>query len=508
MCRKPECSTCSSQPEFVTVHYECYELFERNCRRPEADLLMQLWFLATCKRPWRGSWPVWLHTHASGLDADALAKTAELVGLPQLSRLPAELLDTIHDLSRDSLFWKCVWALWLAADVSPDPGPPHTIPLRDVLAWEAGGDLERAPAPSCVPVRLTIHPQGISKVERIADRPPYDVDLRTCSAYAFIDAQNIDGIMVQLQNGHLRLEVRCSMRKMLVWNTPTPPCVPRRAYLQQPTNIFHAVEADSIQGMTFIYTDGGRLAAVYFHHAEDSCADTLDQTLRGFSHVHFVWIYLPIPKGDRLLAFGVRQITGREIKDEKTLIFARTQRGGDAIIGPQLPEPMQDEPVFTARSAPVTLLVEEPNIGGDPAPFFDAYSRLDPYSPMPFVLDRPRGTPHSPPVFYSQAPLEEVVSTLTFDYPVSGACAGILFRYRNGAVRTVGECRLHVHPTEEVVEPQSLCFRNPVSAWNGLIVQFQHVPKHDDTEEWECHPLKGVLRFFFDSIRATLQVVP
>jgi hypothetical protein len=123
-------------------------------------------------------------------------------------------------------------------------------------------------------------------------------------------------------------------------------------------------------------------------------------------------------------------------------------------------------------------------------------------------LERPGPCPIDD-AYFSWAPLGDVSSTLVFYDQHTGTCQGIVFHYKNGAARAVGQCRPHVDPAESVVKPVRLCFRATSSTRrNQMIYKVQVKFKQDasttctektekDIEGWESQPMQGLVKFWF-----------
>ena len=142
LCRYPDCRKCAASPELAPVHFDCFEIFKQRCSVRALDALSRLWPFAAWASPWRGAQPI--HLSASLVDTGTSRTIARFCGLPLLSTLPPELLETIRHYSKHSLLWRCIPMLQVAVQVSgTESGPILTVPLRDVLVWERDGKLER-----------------------------------------------------------------------------------------------------------------------------------------------------------------------------------------------------------------------------------------------------------------------------------------------------------------------------------------------------------------------------
>lgn len=94
------------------------------------------------------------------------------------------------------------------------------------------------------------------------------------------------------------------------------------------------------------------------------------------------WVYLPLPKNDRLLVLGVRRGSRSKMN-----MLVRTRPIGDVIIGTYITGEFRD--VCLAKSAPVTIVYNEPP-GRSPVDIFGAYCRSPDRLELsnPFPLER------------------------------------------------------------------------------------------------------------------------
>ena len=93
VCRNQICRTCSSSPEYAPIHYDCHEIFRKECAVDATDALCRLWILAAWRNPWRGALP--LHLSSERPDRDMIRRVAHLGGFPLLSHLPLELVERV-----------------------------------------------------------------------------------------------------------------------------------------------------------------------------------------------------------------------------------------------------------------------------------------------------------------------------------------------------------------------------------------------------------------------------
>ncbi|KAK3941536.1 hypothetical protein QBC46DRAFT_430920 [Diplogelasinospora grovesii] len=470
-CRFPDCETCAASPEFVQIHFDCFEIFKQRCSVSASDALSRLWILAAWRDPWRGSPPIHLSAPMDDI---------RFCGLPLLCTLPLELLEMIRHYSRYSLLWRCIPVLQLAAYVSAtDPEPLLTVPLRELLFWERGGQFERvtgsrSPLPT---LRLTVDSAGISKVERLPGLPLYAGECSSRSAFILRDEASISEVVAQLKDGRLRLDVPARLGQLPIWNTPAPPSLTFcKVYpAERACQAFYAVEMDEIKGITFFFSFDD-LCGIHIHRSEESCAmDTFARIFQQPFRRAVVWIYLPISKCDRVLVLGMREAVQAP---HNRSILVRMERVGDIIIA--------------CRG--------------------DVKEVKDWLPPRRLPFAKPGPSPIEDHAYFSWAPLGGVASTLVFYDQRTGSCRGIVFHYQNGGSRAVGECRLHVDPAESVVRPARLCFRADScpsryhSTRNRMIdmvqVKFEQgaAPTNDaetDIDGWKSRPMKGLVKFWF-----------
>lgn len=308
-----------------------------------------------------------------------------------------------------------------------------------------------------------------------------------------------------LEDGRLRLELSYWLRTLPIWNTPAPPSLALcKAYPADLTSckIINAVEMDKMEGITFFFALG-RLLGIHIHRSEESCAmDTFVQNFPNRLRQYIIWIYLPISQRDRTLVLGIRE----ELQSRTLSVLVRTELIGDVVIGLQSKGKAKD--LCLTASTPLTMIYGEP-IEGHPVRFFGARCGppLDEAHPMPFRLEKPGSCPIDDDAYFSWAPLCDVLSTLVFYDQTTGFCRGVVFRYRNGGSRAVGQCRVRVDPTDSVVRPVRLCFRanSCSSRWNRMIytvqmkfkqgAQTNHTEK--DIDGWESRPMKGLVKFWY-----------
>ena len=191
LCRRHGCSICASTPQFVQVHYDCYEIYMHESKLEANEALGRLWAAGSWRSPWPKA-PLIHLSRTAPIDANTLKRVAEICGIPQLSKLPPELVDMIRQFSPHELLWRSILVIRLANQLSMSSEPLLRLPLDAILSWERGGKLIRTSLSYPPWVRLTIDPHGISKVERLSERPLYDGTVTEHLAFIVGDITDID----------------------------------------------------------------------------------------------------------------------------------------------------------------------------------------------------------------------------------------------------------------------------------------------------------------------------
>ncbi|KAI1502077.1 hypothetical protein F5X99DRAFT_380534 [Biscogniauxia marginata] len=497
LCRYPDCKKCAASPEFIPVHYECFEIFRKRCSIEGSGALYRLWTIIAWKNPWRRAPPVYLENDRL-LDLESFKTIAQMCGLSQLCEFPPELLWIVQGYSQHASLWRATSALRLATFVSvTDSEPLITMPLDDVSSWKRGEK------PECVSsrlgvIRLTIDCDGIKRVERLSCCPAYAGESNNRFAFIVEEGKSHSGLVARFKYGLLRLKLPPDRQCLPIWNTPAPPNL--SLCREYPAEIpswqrFFAVEVNNIAGITFFFSSG-QLFGIHVHHSKESCAISTYQRFSNRRRRGVVWVYLPITKSDPLLMLGTRKSSQLGFS-----ILVRTQKVGDIVLGPQNSDSVTDR--YLGHCAPITLIYAEPR-EERPVPFIGAYCKLPSVSPkrvqLPEAVQRPLGEN----AYFSWALLKGVSSAQVFYDENRKYCKGIIFHYRNGGCRAVGQCRLHVDPTERVFQPQGLCFRIVAGssrhnrATYTVKINFgDKISDRHGVEGWCYRPLGGVLNFWF-----------
>ncbi|KAL6797649.1 hypothetical protein GGI42DRAFT_361720 [Trichoderma sp. SZMC 28013] len=507
-CDADDCRDCAASPEAAAVHYDCYEILMHECLVDDRQALhRRLLFLASWRKPWREAKPLFLPNR---VDKHTLGAVAEMFGLPQLCGLPRSI--------------SALRVATYVSDMRDESQQSEVVALRHVISWERGGKLDKSDSRTLAPIiRLTIDSDGISRVERLSSHPRYLRGNYTHTAYIVgsdNDEELSKGVEVEIVDGHLRLKLPPYGPVPHIWNTPTPPllslCNISPYRLPATWSRLFAVEPDSIRGITFFYNHE-YLCDIHIHYPEGPSAQSTYDQIKHTVQRNIMWLYLPIPRGDRLTVIGAR----RQLNTVCHLF--RLEKSGDVIIGACLSSSFGDN--CLGRGAPLTLIYGEPDRADEDSEvdLFGAYCGAE--SQFSKELQLPDNFPLDKyePNYFSWAPLDGVASALVFRDQTTGCCRGILFHYLDGGSRAIGECRLHVDPAQRVAGPSRFCvqteshpanwhpsvvlYRTRVTFQNGL--QHEHVHDHEQKheqpvgdgwsvdKEWKCYPMTGCVKFWF-----------
>ncbi|KAI0537839.1 hypothetical protein GGR58DRAFT_325125 [Xylaria digitata] len=497
LCRRPGCGWCAKSPEFVPLHWNCFEILRNRCSIELADTLCRLWVVAAWRTPWRGASPIYFPIDAAR--SSSLGELCSIYELPQLHKLPLELLQIIQSYSEHTLIWRGALAFDLAARISNNtPSSLREIPLQDIIFWERGKQPQVTLSPPLPLIRITADSIGISKIERISHRP-YIGECYSSYVYMVEQEQAISKIKAQFKDGFARLELASSCPPA-VWNTPNPPnlqlCRGYETKRVSQYQRFSAVEMASIRGITFFFSSH-QLYGIHIHRSGALCALSSLQRFPPRLRRSLSWCYLPIANPDRILVLGARILPNRHAN-----ILVRLEKAGDVIVGQYMSSPAED--LCLGWHAPITLVYGEPQ-EGRPVPYFGAYCQLPIGSELPrrFQAYKPKSCPIGQDTYLSIASLEGIRSVEVFYDQNSRHCKGMLLYYQNGGCRAVGQCRIHVDSAKQFLQPSQIYFRNDsVRGDHNSILSKVQVDWRPDfhiygEKGWNREPLEGILLYWY-----------
>ncbi|KAI1158973.1 hypothetical protein F5B18DRAFT_638719, partial [Nemania serpens] len=496
LCRRNKCNQCVDAPEFIPIHYDCYQIFRRNVSPDESEALDLLWTIGSWRNPWSRAQPIHLD-HA--IDRVGLEKISRISGLSGLCKLPHELVHIIRDYSPHELFWRSIFVISLSSEI-PQMRPLSRSPLDRVLSWDRGASPVLTSSVSLPPlIRLTIDIHGISKIERLDQRPGYDGLNMKELAYVLERREDLSNTYVEFKGDFSRLCLSKDQRSLCIWNTCSPPSLSSCEFLDPAalssriSSRLYARDLGRSCGITFFFASG-RLFGIYVHLTEDSCAMDTYERISIHRRQRIVWLYMPIAPLDRLISLGSRKT------NSGFNILVQTYLSGEFVLGH--PEDEHQKHVLLGSRTPVTLIYEEPQ-ELQPISIFGTYPSSGSDTPSLVSQSFESGTAGA---YFSWAPLGHIQSANIFYDGDTKLCRGIIFHYKNGGSRAVGQCRLNVDQSMMVMQPCVLCFQSTpysISAGRlqryGLRVEITGDATHQHSDDgWQCVPLgSGVLTFSF-----------
>ncbi|KAK5997944.1 hypothetical protein PT974_00312 [Cladobotryum mycophilum] len=456
-CQQPSCLEKPELEESATVHTECLKLFARECN--VGHKLQRLFAAATAIYPWRASAPLALPRHDFFRDSN-IPFASDACGLPGLKTLPSELNEMIWRDAQEHIVWRYCHVVQLAKEMqAAQEEEPIILMMSEIHQWRRGGP----PVLQDVPdhessIRITMDSRGISSIERVSKEvlarqagEPQDHTKR----YIVRSVRSMIMIRAKFQFGLCRLLV-APTADVEIWDTPTPPD-PFESNLTPYELPLHArlatinTDPRETTGLTFLFFNR-LIAAIHVHTAAAPFA--IDTRNACEFPGALTWVYLPLTPGDEIVSLGIRTPKSdveRTIDNASRLSYLalRKRKSGEVLIG-----------VNFVRTAHEIMADTEPN----PRLFYDTSFKekvmFGAYPRAGELVRREVPLPRSPfrESFISTAPLGNVYKTQVFSERKTQKCMGIIFEYRDGSTRAIGQCRLGVDNVETCVEPTRLCY--------------------------------------------------
>ena len=198
----------------------------------------------------------------------------------------------------------------------------------------------------------------------------------------------------------------------------------------------------------------------------------------------------------------------------------RTKLAGDIYLGPW--DTTRDR-IFKVVHNPTTFIYKRTNKGKTPV--IGAFSWNTPSEEkdpdLSYAL-RPKRCPFIFPeadvkANFSAAPLDNVILAKVFHPPGKSYCRGLLFVYRNGAQRSLGDCRVGVDPFTTYEEPGVMRasimseaeLDTPVTLWRTNIWFLDSsAGAHAPIGSPGVYGMTGTLHFWFDDGENEIDVFP
>ncbi|KAL1837981.1 hypothetical protein VTJ49DRAFT_3170 [Mycothermus thermophilus] len=438
-----------------------------------------------------------------------LSCAQRLTGLSRIGTLPLELAETIQSLAQPNPLRRMVAALDLAKKLSALPATPEQdADLTDIVSWERGHDPVLVPA-SDRPrhlgpiIRLTLDFNGLKRLERLPEYPPYELHRSDEEAFLVADESKFAdyGLMRFLSQRLLGLSTAG------IWDTPTPPVT---SMCFQPVvengnhddRRFHTVLLSELTGLTFFLGRGGAVIGVHTHTRDAPSAEPTFHRFDSYDREYMAWYYVPLPRSDPLVSISgaVDYNSGRESYLHVYLI--RTASGIETVVGTDTLNGYPSAQFMVRATKPTSLV------------YCTLVPRKRSTSPISMIL--PLGNPPCPSeptmlvdvptmwhpgrdnypswyLTYSAAPLKGVLrahvyfSTLDSDM----RCKGILLEYENGTQRALGEIRLLVDPCKTYERPRCIGISPGEEGAIFPMVDFGDEPDRGTRCEW--YHMKGRL---------------
>lgn len=252
-------------------------------------------------------------------------------------------------------------------------------------------------------------------------------------------------------------------------------------------------------GITFFLYYGG-LAAIHVHYPGGPSAMDTCNKMPSWIASRCVWNYVPISKADRITGIGVRRDLARSFN-----ILIQTEKCGAIVVGSH--NKVFKDKCFV-QAAPQLLVYQQPQSWGSAKElgFVGTYSAGEPAKKMD-KLDFPASRYISSPmsmhnyvetIYFSWAPLENVASAVIFRGRLNGVTRGVVLHYHNGGSRALGNVRVGVDLTEEVVQPVRFCFKI-ANRWNPTLLA------NNDDEDYDGEPRNPQFRRTIYSVRVEFQ---
>ncbi|KNA95706.1 hypothetical protein FOXG_01160 [Fusarium oxysporum f. sp. lycopersici 4287] len=421
---------------YVCVHEEEGILSSRaSTRQPaltyrEKPVLERLWVAAVWRTPWIVSSlkpRTQLDIVDNGLVSISLS-TAEILGLPQLTTLPSEVLQLIRAYSRGSFIWtypaikaKAEEMARFDESISKDDGMQYN--LRIVKEWHRGQDAE-------------------------LDEDPPESAQRTWVYFKF---------------GHARMILSPSWpRTFQIWDIPSPPTKGLEVLLRPrrtDATCNRTLDLRNITGITFFFYRGTLMGLHAHTLGAVTAVSTVKDTLSDYEP-HLVWIHIPIPHGDRIMRFGLRTWRNEheEPANHHTALLMTTKLAGDFSLGPSFD--MEDQN-FLFQGTPTVLVHNTPGKGGITLLGIagDEPQETLPAPRFPVISLSPYELAYGGNAITVDISLKGTVRVDIFKDSSTGCFRGFLLEYENGSQRSAGQCRVGVDPVTVCHKPVSFCYR-------------------------------------------------
>ncbi|CAH0046411.1 unnamed protein product [Clonostachys solani] len=527
-CRMGYCPMCGVNNESITCHSDCFNLCLKNMQN--GDGLRKLWVAATWRYPLAGCPELRLPPVDNVMSYMDCAK--EALEWPDLAKLPLELKTDIVKLSGPTAIGRYASVLQLMRELASDQPLDATLPLDNIQSWNRGGKLIVSPAKDGQEIQLIIDAQGLMEIRWVAE-PMEDLTVRSDHfLYITGPVEQFSSIKVDFKCGLARLIVPVR-QELSLWDSPATPQrrttvagdepshnYPWNLMPKLPISRFATIDLRRCDGLTFFIVPSG-VHAVHAHTPESPDAVEAFERLRLYYDGPVTWFYMPLAADDEVLAVGLRARRSGPLELTPTLLVHL--RSGHYVIGPHRSGAVSDVLVQT-RGRPV--LIYEPSSSIQLVPYINQIA-VSPQTGVKAHYRYIRTRPSCPLDFgcLSSAPLEDVVSIDVFRSADNGTCTGMMFTYRDGRQRSLGQCRLGLDVVSTYEKPAKLyhALRPHTTGWTrggyGAVYVDIATKEHPDlgtfypqevgrgpTQFWAHSEMRGVVNFWSKGSDSFLKV--
>ncbi|KAK4080346.1 hypothetical protein Trihar35433_1451 [Trichoderma harzianum] len=231
-CKKVDCCQCQIVEESISVHTDCFELFEKHCaigdgeNSPEQknEKYRRLWLAGTRRYAWRKMAPLKFpsSTTLAFPQPEIISKLCgfQKIFLPEVVRL-------IQSYSKLHVIWRYCSAIQLAQELGSAKAEAAVIyDVPKILSWSRGSPPKVVQDKSLAGsfIRFTIDHRGIKSIDRFSDVPASTAgEIRASSCVFAVEP------IEKLSDDKLKFEVRDHLFKSNaeahIANFPSSDCV-------------------------------------------------------------------------------------------------------------------------------------------------------------------------------------------------------------------------------------------------------------------------------------------
>ncbi|PKK41124.1 hypothetical protein CI102_14443 [Trichoderma harzianum] len=498
-CKKAHCRQCQIVEESISVHTDCFELFEKHCaigdgeNSPEQknEKYRRLWLAGTRRYAWRKMQPLKFpsSTTLAFPQPEIISKLCgfQKIFLPEVVRL-------IQSYSKLHIIWRYCSAIQLAQELGSAKAEAAVIyDVPKILSWSRGSPPKVVQDKSLAGsfIRFTIDHRASTAGE---------IRASSC-VFAVEPIEKLSDDKLKFELGLCRLQVP-RKRQITIWSDPDPihlmRFLPSEGLDQH--NRFAAIRLDPeyCTGIS-LFINSHLVHEIHAHSKRHSTHLERFEYLRSMIGHEIVWIYIPLTAQDQITAIDIRKyVTEKERPHHFT-------RNGPGTFSWEPAVGTLYEAGDTRR--PLALIHHVPSSGSMEFIGTDADKQTETAEPNVQRQDWPLHR-----AFFSFASLEGVLDVHVFSDELRNLCKGILFEYENGSKRTVGQCRLGWDRVQSWRKPLSMFYdsasyqitdpagvRDPVRHKSARVTfdsESDHVSE-DGTLDKSFYPMRGCLNFWF-----------